>query len=168
MLTKLLRYLKLFRMALNIKDRFLSKIFKHPKGCWQWTASKVNGYGRFGTTNNKVDYAHRVSYRLFKGEIPKDFYVCHKCDNPSCVNPRHLFVGTAKENMQDARKKGRTKIPIWSYRSDESHQVSKFTNSQVRKIRKMKGTNRSLAAKFKVHEVTILNMRKRYTYKDVI
>lgn len=154
-------------MVSDFNLRFMSKVYKHSNGCWEWTASKVNGYGRFGTVKNQVDYAHRVSFKLFKGEIPEKLYVCHKCDNPSCVNPKHLFLGTAKDNMRDAAKKGRVKVPVWSYRSDGSHQVSKFTNLQVRKIRKEKGTNRFLALKYKVHECTILKIRKRQTYRDV-
>ena len=79
-------------------------------GCWNWTGSKngINGYGRI-TVEGKSYCAHRVSYELFVGIIPNGYNVCHKCDNPVCINPDHLFVGTRSDNMQDASNKGRIK-----------------------------------------------------------
>jgi len=76
--------------------------------CWVWIGSSTNASGhknfQFGGTNH---LAHRFSYELHKGEIPKGLLVCHSCDNPLCVNPKHLWVGTHKDNMQDMVKKGR-------------------------------------------------------------
>lgn len=149
-----------------MKDRFLNKIHK-TSYCWEWTASRVNGYGRFGTTGRTVDYAHRVSWNLFKGDIPKGLYVCHKCDNRCCVNPKHLFLGTAKDNMQDASKKGRIKVPKASSASDETHQVAKLTNTQVKFIRKSKLPIVHLALKFKVHVNTVSRAKRLVSFKDV-
>lgn len=77
-------------------------------GCWLWAASlrPVSGYGqlRIGAS---VKFAHRVSYALHRGPIPAGLFVCHHCDTPSCVNPDHLFLGTAKDNAQDSLRKGR-------------------------------------------------------------
>ena len=71
--------------------------------CWEWTGLKYpSGYGRFCKK-----YAHRFSYEIHKGEIYNNLKVCHSCDNPSCVNPEHLWLGTQKDNVQDRDKKGR-------------------------------------------------------------
>lgn len=75
--------------------------------CWNWQASKnENGYG-YVRAYGKTCYAHRIAYTLIYGPIPEGFVVCHKCDNPSCVNPGHFFLGTSKENTEDMMTKGR-------------------------------------------------------------
>lgn len=96
----------------TIKNRLLSKVVVDQAiGCWNWTGSKIKfGYGRIGV-DDKTYSAHRLSYQVFRGEIPEGLYVCHKCDNPACINPDHLFLGTQRDNMQDALRKGRIKLP---------------------------------------------------------
>jgi len=90
-------------------ESFWSKvIIKGPDDCWEWSARKNNkGYGIFSPL--KYRSAHRTSWFIKHGEIPKGMYVCHHCDNPSCVNPSHLFLGTAMDNFKDAVNKGRIK-----------------------------------------------------------
>jgi len=90
-------------------ERFFNKIEKTDT-CWIWTGCLrgKSGYGAF-KHNKKVFDAHRFSYMIHKGQITEGMFVCHTCDNRICVNPDHLFLGTAKDNWQDGFNKGRIK-----------------------------------------------------------
>lgn len=83
-------------------------------GCWEWTACKhTDGYGMF--RNGKMMFSHRMAYVLTFGRFPSELCVLHKCDNPPCCNPNHLFLGTVTDNARDMLKKGRSphvKIPL--------------------------------------------------------
>lgn len=98
---------------------------------WRGTKDK-DGYGRVCINHTTEIRAHRLSYLLFKGKLDKKLMVCHTCDNPSCINPKHLFLGTALDNNRDAIKKGRA-VRV----KGEEHGGSKLTWKQVREIRNM-------------------------------
>lgn len=92
----------------NSIDTILSRVNKLCNNhCWEWQGAKNNdGYGLI-RYRGKRQGVHRVVYELMVGNIPKDYYVCHKCDNPSCCNPDHLFIGTPTENQIDCQMKNR-------------------------------------------------------------
>lgn len=94
----------------TIIKRFQTKfVSDEADKCWNYQASKSkSGYGRFNPTRTEHIYAHRLSWMLFNEKIiPEEKFVLHRCDNPSCVNPHHLFLGTLKENCLDMLSKGR-------------------------------------------------------------
>ena len=107
-------------------------------GCWLWIGYiNSGGYGRMFTRGNRGVLAHRYSYWMHKGEIPKGKYVCHTCDTPSCVNPNHLFIGTKADNNKDRHQKNRTVLPN---QSGSNHSQSKLTEADVIDIRRLSKT----------------------------
>lgn len=93
----------------KVSKRFYKRVLKTDT-CWIWKGTvDTQGYGSLYDENSRQEKAHRISYRLNIGEIPKGLCVMHKCDNRLCVNPEHLQLGTRKENNQDRINKGRTK-----------------------------------------------------------
>jgi len=91
----------------TVQEQFENQIFYSIDGCWYWIGTiGPRGYGSINV-NGASKRAHRVSYEIYKGNIPAGLFVCHSCDNPLCVRPDHLILGTQKENMQDMWGKGR-------------------------------------------------------------
>jgi hypothetical protein len=131
--------------------------------CWEWTATKdPGGYGRFAV-RRKLHGAHRIAYELTYGPIPDGLLVCHRCDNRSCVNPAHLFLGTDQDNTDDCIAKGR--IAVGEQRG------AKLTAVQVRLIRELAASgvaHRALGRQFGVASQTIDALIARRTWRHVV
>lgn len=143
--------------------RFWSKVSVQPDGCWNWTAAKHNyGYGHF-SIGGEIKKAHKLSYQHFKGEIADGLCVCHKCDNPSCVNPSHLWLGTHAENMDDRDAKGRNVNHV-----GETHGNSKLTEQDVRAIRADTRTYREIGADYGIvkSQVGFIKRRIQWAHLD--
>lgn len=158
----------------SISDRFMDKVSKSPDGCWLWTASVgTSGYGRF-CLNGKIEKSHRVSYTLFIGNIPyvddadgRGTCIMHKCDNPLCVNPDHLFAGSHKDNMRDKSAKGRV---VNNSLLGEKHQNSKLTEIDVVDIRFLAGNGikpPQLSKEFLVSRSTIHSLLDGETWRHI-
>jgi|SRR6267378_2687469 len=143
--------------------RFEEK-FDKTEGCWNWKASCAGkGYGQIKLPKERKQiYAHRLSYMIYKGDIPEGLQVMHSCDNPKCVNPEHLSVGTCKDNQQDMKAKGRST-------KGERSSCAKLKESQIHQIRyclSIGMTQEHIARVFGVSQIQIsrINTGKRWQH----
>lgn len=149
---------------MNIDDlnRFWSKVDKtsNPLGCWEWiNPNHPFGYGRFGFDKKKY-LSHRLSYQIHYGPITSKDCVLHKCDNPSCVNPQHLFLGSRADNALDRTNKGRT------YKGSQVT-TSKFTEQQVLAIRASSKTIKELVVEYQCNKQTLYNIIQRKSWQHI-
>lgn len=156
----------------NVYQRLIQHMeINKTSGCWEWVGSKRNGYGRMiiGSRTDgtrKSVSAHRVSYELNFGEIPDGMEVCHKCDNPCCINPDHLFLGTKQDNAADRDAKGRN--IVFTGEEQPRAKLTKKAVKDARWERAYKGTSfQTLADRYGVSKRTMQNAIKGVTWKCV-
>lgn len=126
----------------TLLERMAEKIIQEPNsGCWIWSRGKdKDGYGKVKIDGRSLR-AHRVTWEYVNGPIPEGMLLCHRCDNPSCVNPDHLFLGCHKNNHEDRGAKGRTA-------RGERHGRAKLTVADVLSIRETKPGYQAAAERF--------------------
>lgn len=160
-----------FNVALLL-FRIAEKLVVAESGCWEWTGYRNReGYAMASSGGSRTELVHRIVYRLCVGDLPTGVCVCHRCDNPPCVNPAHLFLGTHRDNMRDAATKQRLR-PRDS--RGEKNPGAKLTEDDVRQIRAKAaagegtpGIQMQLANEFGVSTKTIALIIKRVTWKNV-
>ena len=144
-------------------DEFSERWTPEPfSGCWLWIGNSNGRYGQIRTDNKNVS-AHRLSWQLFKGDIPLGKQVLHRCDTPSCVNPEHLFLGTPSDNTRDSMKKGRYFRPY-----GERSGAAKLTEKQVEEIRGLIAAGirqDEIAKQFGVNKSRITSIKKGTSWK---
>lgn len=152
----------------ELKDRFWEKVDQSagPDNCWPWTAGRGR-YGHFKFRGHQVG-AHRFSYLMVRGPIPDGLLVCHTCDNPICVNPRHLFLGTPLDNMLDKVAKSREshKGPRKQIEGTRNG-MAKLTPEQVRSIRGRADSRKIIAAEFGVSLSLVSAIRNNKIWKHL-
>ena len=134
-------------------------------GCWNWLGCKDwCGYGSV-KYENKGEKAHRLSYKFHKGEIPEGMFVCHQCDNPACINPDHLFLGTPLDNVRDMFNKKRDRHPF-----GESHTSAKLKEVDVIKIKNLLSEgygNKEIALLYGVRRQSIYAIKIGKTWRHL-
>ena len=146
-----------------LRKRFWAKVQK-TDGCWLWTGSKtqaINGYGDFYVRGENYR-AHRVSYLMESGPIPDGMCVCHRCDNPPCVRPSHLFLGTKGDNNRDMVSKGRSVNPL-----GERHGCAKLTEQQVLAIRADARSEHAIARAYLISPANVQRIKVRKLWRHI-
>lgn len=149
------------------EELFWSHVEKTDGGCWPWHGASLRGYGKFNSRSlGRQGYSHRWAYEFTRGPIPDGLHVLHRCDNPPCCNPDHLFLGTHLDNVADMNAKGRgahgdrhgSRTHPERLPRGENHKRAKLTAAQVEEIRsapRKRGEQRVFARRFGVSEATV-------------
>jgi hypothetical protein len=147
----------------SLIDRLGEKLKAMPSGCWEFQGSRLRGYGRIGRGRvaDGTSYSHRVMWEIVFGSIPDGLCVLHKCDNPPCGNPAHLFLGTNADNTLDKERKGRGR-----HTKGEENADARLTWGQVRAIRVDSRSCRKLATEYGVCHQHIQKIKSGKKWKE--
>jgi hypothetical protein len=148
------------------KSLFFQKVLiPDDSGCMNWIGAKNNkGYGNL-TIKRITHKAHRVSYEIFNGKFDKSLSVCHSCDNPSCVNPCHLFLGTHKENMADMKSKNRNFVPVNIGTRNGGNKLSAYSVKMIRQFIYQGVPSIVLAKEYMVSTAQISRIKNNHKWK---
>lgn len=150
----------------SYESRFWHYVVRSNK-CWGWSATLCYGYGLM-MIRGRREMAHRVSWVIHNGPVPKGLWVLHCCDNPPCTNPKHLFLGTIHDNLNDMRSKGRGYVPQTRRGGDCT--LAKLTSKDVRFILALpreRGVATRIAKRLSVNASTIQKVMDRKTWKHI-
>lgn len=152
--------------GLTEEERFMKRVEKQDNGCWNWTGSrhKEKWHGQWRNKAGGIELTHRAAWRMFKCEIPEGMSVLHKCDNPICVNPSHLWLGTQSDNCHDMWRKGRAKPKTLL---GEKHGMSRLKLEQVIDIKTSKDSGIVLAKKYGISPTTVCDIRRGRSWTHV-
>lgn len=148
------------------EERFWRFVTKgDPENCWEWQGHlSMNGYGHIGVRYGRMQGAHRFSYEMHNGPIPSGLHVRHRCDNPACVNPAHLELGTQQDNVNDMIRRGRGN---WRSPKGEASPTAILTEAQAREIKFGSEMGSVLAKRFGISQATVSAIRRGRLWKHL-
>ena len=157
---------------------FWLKVARHKSSeeCWPWQGYKYpNGYGQVGSKKYGSRYAHRAAWLITNGSIPAGHFVCHRCDNPSCCNPSHLFLGTPADNSKDMVNKQRSATgerngmhnnPLGVNRGKRNHSA-KLTDDLAMQVFQAGGTQREIGERFGLSQTQVGQIKRKVNWRHI-
>ena len=153
----------------NLEEKLKLNSIENENGCWIWQGSKSNhGYGSVSVSRGKTMLVHRLAFKLWCGELPDYLFVCHHCDEPLCVNPNHLFLGTNQDNIDDKIFKGRAYTGIHKGERNENSVLTEYKVKEIKKLL-MKGSQSQseIAKAFGVSKQCITDIKLDRVWKHI-
>jgi hypothetical protein len=152
------------------RERFWGKVLRGAKDdCWEWQGAKARSNWRYGhfRLRGQTKSAHRLSFAMHHGEIPDGMFVCHRCDNPPCVNPTHLFAGTHTDNVRDMHSKGRAAVPCAEGSKNGHTTMDEDTVRSIRARYRLGESQSAIARDLGISHTTVSLMVLRRTWKHI-